>query len=131
MIVILPVSLLLGQSSKKQTRKPTIEVYAEDVDSLLFLAEKYLYADSALNRAVASIRDLQQALTKKSDLVLLQGEQLKNYLKLIDTLKATITNDRERGILERLELKSKLKNRGRIIFGESALITILLAIILL
>lgn len=123
--------MLFGQSSKKLTKRPVIEVYAEDLDSLLFLAEKYLYADSALNVATASIRDLQQAISEKSEVVTLQGQQLKNYLILIEALKDTITNDRELAMVERAELRQTIKSQRKIILGEGLGILLLLALILL
>jgi hypothetical protein len=131
MIAILPVSTLFAQSSKKLTKRPVIEVYAEDLDSLLFLAEKYLYADSALNSATASIQALRQAISEKTDIVTIQGEQLKNYLILIDGLKDTITNDRELAMIERAELRTTIRKQRKLIIGEGLGILLLLALILL
>lgn len=102
-----------------------------DLDSLLWMAQKYRAADSALNSATASIQALRQAISEKTEVVTIQGEQLKNYLILIDALKATITNDRELAMIERAELRQKVKKQRRTIFGLSGVSLILLAILVL
>lgn len=94
------------------------------------MAAKYRAADSALNSAHASIQALRQAISEKTDVVTIQGEQLKNYLILIDALKATITNDRELAMVERAELRSKIRKRNKLIAGQGLVIAILLALIL-
>lgn len=95
------------------------------------MAQKYRAADSALNSATASIQALRDAISKKSEVVSLQGEQLLNYRILVDNLKATITNDRELAMIDRADLKRKVKNKNRTILGLSGLSAVLLAIILL
>lgn len=79
---------------------------------------------------MASIQALRQAISEKTDVVTLQGEQLKNYLILIDALKATVTNDRELAMIERSELRQKVKKRNKLIVGQSLVIAILVAVIL-
>jgi len=94
------------------------------------MAAKYRAADSALNSATASIQALRQAISEKTEVVTIQGEQLKNYLILIDALKATITNDRELAMIERAELRQKVKKRNRVIIGMAGTIAVLVAVIL-
>lgn len=109
----------------------TYSIKVSQLDSLLWMAQKYRSADSALDRATASIQALRQAISEKSDVATIQGEQLKNYQVLVENLKATISNDRELAMIDQAELKQKVRKRGWIIFGETSLIALLVAILLL
>ncbi len=120
--------VLIGSAIPSFGQSYTIKV--SQLDSLLWMAAKYRAADSALNSATASIQALRQAISEKTEVVTIQGEQLKNYLILIDGLKATITNDRELAMIERAELRQKVKKRNKLIIGMAGTIAVLVAVIL-
>lgn len=94
------------------------------------MAAKYKIADSTINASQTAIFQLRAAISEKTDVVTLQGEQLKNYLILIDALKSTISNDRELAMIDRIKLKAKLKKRAKIILGQSVAIVVLVVLVL-
>jgi len=100
------------------------------LDSLIWIGQKYIGIDSAYDAYLAAIEALQASISEKTEVVTIQGEQLKNYLILIDALKATITNDRELAMIERAELRQKVKKRNRVIIGMAGTIAVLVAVIL-
>ena len=120
--------VLIGSAIPLFGQSYTIKV--SQLDSLLWMAAKYRAADSALNSATASIQALRQAISEKTEVVTIQGEQLKNYLILIDALKVTITNDRKLAMIEKMELKGTIKKLRKGLAGTIAVIGILVAVIL-
>ncbi|OQB12812.1 MAG: hypothetical protein BWY15_02106 [Firmicutes bacterium ADurb.Bin193] len=115
-----------GSSSETDS---TYLIKTRDFDQLIFMARKGKMLDSVTNASLAALQALRATISENARTISLQGEQLQNYRILTEALKATISNDREQGILERSKLKAKLKKRGRIIALETGVIVVLVLLL--
>lgn len=121
--------VLTGSVTASFGQSYTIKV--SQLDSLLWMAQKYRAADSALNSATASIQALRDANSHKDEVITLRGVEVENLRALIDNLRAQNLNQQELYILYKYDLKQKIRKRNKIIAGETGIIALLLLILLL
>lgn len=108
----------------------TYTLSVKDFDQLIYLARKGKMLDSVVNASLNALEALRATISTKDKVISLQGDQIENYRLLVETLKATITNDRELAILDRMELKAKLKKHKLIIGGSWVAIVVLVVLLL-
>lgn len=108
----------------------TYTLSVKDFDQVIYLARKGKMLDSVVSASLNALEALRATITTKDKVISLQGEQLENYRLLVETLKATISNDRELGILERQKLKAQKKKWIKIAGVEGIALVVLVILLL-
>lgn len=108
----------------------TYTMSVKDFDHVIYLARKGRMLDSVVNASLTALEALRASITSKDKVISLQGEQLANYRLLVETLKATISNDRELAILEKAKLKAQKKKWIKVAGAEAVALVVILVLLL-
>jgi len=100
-------------------------------DSLAFLAQKGKICDSLSETHLKAITALQISDQQKGQVIALQSSQLENYRILDANWSASMQNQADLFLIDKAQMRTKLKKRSLIIVGQSGIIVVLLAIVLL
>jgi len=100
-------------------------------DSLAYLAQKGKFCDTALNSQLERITALQNLARTSERLSAENAGQVANLKAQLVNLQAQNQNANDLFLIEKSELKQKVKKQRRTIFGLSGVSLILLAILVL
>jgi hypothetical protein len=101
------------------------------VDSLIFETRKGRACDTALNFALQTIQAKNSLIDGQGKIIELRAKEIGLLKELDANWSARLTNQAELSSIERQKLRNKVRKLGRIIFGESVGIGVLLALLLL
>jgi len=98
---------------------------------LIYEVRKGRACDTALNFALQTIEAKNSLIDGQGKIIELMGQEIENYRLLDANWSARLTNQAELSSIERQKLRHKVRKRGKIIFGQSVGIGVLIALLLL
>ena len=98
---------------------------------MIYEVRKGRACDTALNFALQTIEAKNNLIDGQSKIIELRAKEIANYRLLDANWSQRLTNQAELSSIERQKLRNKVRKRGKIIFGQSVGIGVLIALLLL
>lgn len=96
---------------------------------MIFEVRKGRQCDTAMNFALQSIESKNVLIDGQGKIIELRGQQIENYALLDQNWSLRLTNQSDLFMIEKSNLKKKIKKHRKIIVGQGLVIAILLALI--
>lgn len=117
--------------SKGYTQIKTFPVPVGVLDTMIFEIERGRACDSLQKAQLRLILATQEELSSQGKVIVLQTEQVANLKALSGAKDKQLQNANDLFLIEKSELKQKVKKQRRAIFGLSGITLILVAILVL
>jgi hypothetical protein len=128
-ILALSALLLIGKGIPLFGQSYIIKV--SQLDSLLWMAQKSKTCDSALNFALETIKAKDALVEGQGKLIDLRGKEVATLKELDANWELRLDNTNKAFLIQKSELKQKVRRKNKVILAESGLIGLLLLILLL